>query len=184
MDYNYKTIQIDEDTRIQIDYDTDRYEFGDAIGDMFGVQTLDIARNYNDISTDDDVKHAIERFRDTYNYFSHPTNYRELRERAISLWLWTTDYDFKFVSLRGYSQGEWADVLIYQKKEYEVDLDEGAKTLDSWFAGDVFIARHQTRKVYTAEDGDTIDQWETDDAIGGLVGDDGIENLSRALLGV
>lgn len=165
--------QIDDNTRLTSDFDFDYYDLGDVLTDDTGVQTLSIARGYNNISTDDDLKDGIERIVASLNYHTH-RSYQDARERVISAWLSAKGYAVKFVSLRGYSQGEWADVVMYTPLESDLTADYlngEARTLRAWFRGDIYNVAKEQRKIYRAEDGDTIEQWETIDSIGRIIAD-------------
>ena len=161
--------QIDENTRLMSDYDFETYPLSDVLTFDTGVQTLSIARGYNDISTNDDIKDGIERIVNSIHYHSH-NDYQAKRERVIGAWLEAKGYAFKFVSLRGYSQGEWADVVVYTPIDNADYLEGDFKALRDWFRGDIYTVAKEQRKIYTAEDGDTIELWETVDSIGAVFG--------------
>jgi hypothetical protein len=163
--------QIDENTRLTSDYDFHTYSLGDILWHDTGVQTLGIARGYNLISTNDELKDGIERIVSSLNYHTH-RNYQDARQRVIGAWLSAKGYVYKFVSLRGYSQGEWADVVVYMPMENSMEYLEGGEieTLEAWFRGDIYNVAKEQRKIYRAEDGDTIERWETIESVGGVFG--------------
>lgn len=161
--------QIDENTRLTSDYDFHNYDIADIMSSDFEIDTLDIARGYNNISTNSDLKDGIERIVSSLNYHTH-RNYQDARQRVIGAWLSAKGYAFKFVSLRGYSQGEWADVVIYTPIENADYLEGEFKALGDWFRGDIYNVAKEQRKIYRAEDGDTIELWETVESVGGVFG--------------
>jgi hypothetical protein len=161
--------QIDDNTRLTSDYDYGTYTLGDILSDFTGVQTINIASGYHHISTgDDDIARGVNRIVEAFPYWYK--HYEAKRERAIGAWLTAKGYVFEFVSLRGYSQGEWADILVYTTLDNSEYLDGEIETLKSWFRGDIYNVAKEQRKIYTAEDGDTLEQWETIESVGGIIG--------------
>lgn len=76
------------------------------------------------------------------------------------------------VSLRGHSQSEWMDVLLWHEPNTELFggsgvviarevLKELARDLNCYFAGDVYELTVEELITYTAPNGKTIDRWET-----------------------
>jgi hypothetical protein len=73
---------------------------------------------------------------------------------------------YQFVSLRGYSQSDWAEVVIYGDKEFFGNLTLEANVLDAWFKGEIYNLTLESLKTYKAEDGESLGRWEIEDAIG------------------
>lgn len=76
------------------------------------------------------------------------------------------------VSLRGHSQGDWMDVLLWYKPNPELGGGSGvavaravllelARDLQCYFAGDVYQLVVEELITYTAPNGNTIERWET-----------------------
>jgi hypothetical protein len=161
--------QIDENTRLTSDYDFHSYSLADILSDFTGVQTINIASGYHNISTgDDDISTGVNRIVEAFPYWNK--DYEAKRERAIGAWLTAKGYVFEFVSLRGYSQGEWADILVYTTLDNSEYLYGEIDTLNSWFRGDIYNIAKEQRKIYRADDGDTLEVWETVDSVGGFIG--------------
>jgi hypothetical protein len=75
------------------------------------------------------------------------------------------------VNLRGYSQGEWMDVLLWTNPD-EYGTEDGqaiarkalswvARDLGCWFRGDIYTLGVEELVIYTAPNGKTIERWET-----------------------
>jgi hypothetical protein len=69
--------------------------------------------------------------------------------------------------LKGYSQGEWSEVVAYPLNESdeidEVQLKEIMENqIDPYYKGEVYLVRIQRAKVYTADDGSTYTEWLND----------------------
>ena len=161
-----KILDIDKNTRVSLSYDLTPYAFEEVCGDMFGVQTLSIAKNYNLISSNDEVQDLVARVVDRIHY--HNTNdYQEKRERIIGYWLAMNGYTFRFTTLRGYSQGEWADVVIYSKENESID--SAKESLENWFRGDIFNLNVEERKVFRSDDGEALDIWQFKDGVSAIM---------------
>jgi hypothetical protein len=152
---------INETERISFYYDDNYYTLGDCVGEFMGVYTLDIARNY----------HPIEQgeYTEVFDEFRRRLGTTEQIQRAIELYLTTANVPHRFVSLRGYSQAEWADVLIYG--EGFAELESYAEPLQAWFRGDVFVVAREKLNTYTSnyDPSQTIEQWELQGAIGNVL---------------
>jgi hypothetical protein len=130
-----------------------------------GCWTVTQARNLNPINLniDDNVRETIDRVYEETEAQRHADLQNELiheLEKIHGLIVIP-------VSLRGYSQGEWMDVLLFTKPEsglYESGrhgLDLIRDDLEAWFRGDVYILSVEEMVVYTAPNGKTITRWET-----------------------
>ncbi len=169
-------------------YDEYSHSLEDMIGDYFGVSTLRIDRGHRAIelhTLDNRIEGAIARFKDAFNPYSH-ANYLELRQHAISRYLHSLGYSCKFVDLRGYSQGDWAELVIYlENSMFETHLDPAialestANAIKAWFRGDIYVVQHERKKIWTSGE-DTMETWETVDSIGGIMFEDTWEFMSVA----
>lgn len=177
MDKALEVFGVDEDTRIAVYNDWSHYDYQEVCGDGLGVQTLSIHRQYRDISSKDEVAQVVARVKDSIHYHSHD-NYADKRERVIGAWLSAKGYAYEFITLRGYSQSEWAEVVIYTEAENAEYLGGYRRALENWFRGDVYTVAVEKRKVFTAEDGETIETWNVQDAIS-CVDSDNIEDLEQ-----
>ena len=138
-------------------------DFVDVLGDLISVQTLDIDRFLSEIKTDDKHRGHIAEIVERHGRRGTET------ETAISKHLSRAGMNCQFVSLRGYSQGDWAEVVIYAEAETIGNLNGAADTLRAWFRGDIFNITLETLKTYTARDGESLARWEIEDALGLMV---------------
>jgi hypothetical protein len=155
IDSGIEPLVINDTTRVRAYYDEDSYSLDYVVGDDLGVYTLDISRGYKDISQGDYTE-ELGRLQDRLT--------RDQWESGIGKYLATAGYTYKFVSLRGYSQGDWADVVIYTNDTY--DLTASGEALDTWFKGDIFTVCLEKLETYTSSSGNTIERWEIEDSIG------------------
>ena len=73
-------------------------------------------------------------------------------------------------SLRGYSQSEWMDVILWMSPENGTDiadeiLKEFGMELDAYFKGDVFYVQLEQLVTYYGPNGKTISRWEALDGV-------------------
>jgi len=102
-------------------------------------------------------------------------------------------YEVLTVNLRGYSQSEWMDVILWTKKDlYNGEttarsvLDYTARDLGCWFRGDVYAIAVEELVTYYGPNDKTIEQWETVEHIDPVFGNyfderPGIEDLLTRL---
>lgn len=160
--------QLNETTRFTAQYeDTYLNPLDSVIGDDIGIFILRPEDKY----TFDDVRSehygALDHFRLAFNHYTQ-SNYVELREEAISRYLGLFGLRSLFTTLRGYSQSEWADVVIYARSEdSNAYLEDSLKDIQRWFRGDMFTINHEEAKEFVAEDGERLTIWRTVDSIGG-----------------
>lgn len=156
-------IELSETERINLYYDTDQYGLDFIVGDELGVYTIDIARNFHHISQGDRTSDLDRLIRNLANEYR--TDWRERKTRAIELYMSMAGLNYKLISLRGPSQSDWADVVIYGN---DMDLDSCVEALDSWFTGEVFTIVHEKLHTYADifDPASTIERWEVEDSIG------------------
>jgi hypothetical protein len=162
IDSGLEPLVINDTTRVKAYYDEDSYNLDFIVGDELGVYFMAPMFNYRSHNQGDYT-----------NELGHLQNRvsRDQEESAIGKYLALAGMNYKFVSLRGYSQGNWAEVVIYTTEDY--DLKSSAEALDTWFKGDIFTVCLEKLEVYTSSSGATIERWEIEDSIGCITfGDD------------
>jgi hypothetical protein len=167
-----KTLNSEQRLVLRPDYWHPAYE--EILGDFIGVQTLSVARGLSDIQANDKHREPIAAIIDRLG------RYEEETKTAIGKHLTRAGLVYEFVSLRGYSQGDWAEVVMYGDKEFFGNLRTEANTLDAWFKGEIYHFTLENLKTYTAEDGETLGRWEIEDSLGQIVISDsyGIKDFS------
>lgn len=74
------------------------------------------------------------------------------------------EYAYVFHTFKGYGQGEWNEVVAYSNQFSQEQLEELVKgDLDTFYKGEVYDVFVQHAKVYVANDGSSLLEWETDD---------------------
>lgn len=155
------THELTDTTRLAAYYDDAAYEWHEVTGEGLHMYTLDIARNYFAMNagpcTDD-----LDRLTRNLD--------RDLHERAIGLYLYLSNRTYKRLSLRGYSQGEWAEVIVYADAGDDgkwLESPNATSELEAWFRGDVYTVAHESLEVYTnLKNGDLIERWEVVESCG------------------
>lgn len=124
------------------------------IGDIFGLVTLSRHGFREYLPYGYDGATAADYLSETYVTYSR----QETRLKAFARDLSLRGYKTAVVTLQGYSQGEWADAVIFTKEE--IDFGGLVENVRTWWRGDVYDLFVQYRKIYTATDGATIERWE------------------------
>jgi hypothetical protein len=171
--------------RINLYYDTDQYDLEWIIGEEVGVYTMDIARNFNPIEQGKRTKDLDRLLRNLKSGFR--TDWRERKARAIELYMNLAGLNYHYATLRGHSQGDWAEVIIYSDPDDRVDLESCAEAMNDWFAGEVFTIVHEKLHTYTDSLNpiSKIERWEIEDSIGSILpvkGQD-FENMAEVYFG-
>jgi hypothetical protein len=154
----YLTLEISPTERVAVYPEEQCFPVEDFVGDELGIFTLHKDRHLSNIEqgTENGLLH---RLMDKVN--------RDQEESAIGKYLATAGFSYKFVSLRGYSQSDWADVVIYAK---DPSLLLNEDSLKSWFRGDIYYLSHEKLVTFTSPDSDrVIESWETLDSIGAVM---------------
>lgn len=154
------TTELSNTTRLAAYYDHNSYAWDEVTGDGLGVYTLDIARGYSDIKGGP-CSEDLDRL--TRNLDRH------LHERAIELYLYLSNRTYKRLSLRGYSQGEWADVIVYAADAGPdgewLNGKNATADIESWFRGDLYRVTYETLEQYkNTKNETTIERWEISDS--------------------
>jgi hypothetical protein len=170
-----KVFEVVDGFRVRVEQDDFGFTLAELIGDDVGVQSIMIADRFAPIRTNDEVADVVERVVESFNYYSHQFSYQAKRERVLGAWLEASGYLYKFVTLRGYSKGEWADVVVYVKDDYETSaehLTNTVQTVRAWFRGDVYRFILEEAKIFTADDGEQLTEWREVESCGGWVSSD------------
>jgi hypothetical protein len=153
--------------RITLYYDDDQYDLDWILGEEVGVYTIEIERSFRALESGPRTKDLDRLIRNLHSGFR--TDWRERKLRAIELYMNLSGLEYRQVSLRGPSQSDWAEVIIYASPDDRVDLEACEEGLRDWFRGDVFTIAHEKLEVYTNHSGNTIERWELQDSIGSIL---------------
>jgi hypothetical protein len=168
-------IEISDGLRVAAYYDDWRQDGPFDWGFLF-VQTLRKDNGMSELTTDDGHRDSIHEIQENNPHTSYDGYSRERLDKrneweraAITRHLTRAGYDCTFAELRGYSQGEWLDAVIYAKAGEITDLAETVEEINAWFRGDVYTLALEELVTYTAPNGSTIERWEAEDSIGGVI---------------
>jgi hypothetical protein len=168
-------IEISDGLRVAAYYDEWRQDGPFDWGVLF-VQTLRKDNYMSELTTDDGHRSAIREIQENNPHTSYDGYSRERLDKrneweraAITRHLTRAGYDCTFAELRGFSQGEWLDAVIYAKAGEIRDLAETVDEINAWFRGDVYTLALEELVTYTAATGSTIERWEAEDSIGGVI---------------
>ena len=140
-----------------------------AYYDHIGCWTVNQARGLNPIhvNVDDNVQETIRRVTDE----TESNNHRDLTNEIVHELERIHGLVVLPVSLQGYSQGEWMEVILFVKPGNEPGmvaesiLDHIRQDFTAWFRGDVYIIALEELITYTAPNGKTITRWEGVDEV-------------------
>lgn len=157
IDSGLEPLQLTDTLRVKAYYDEDSYSPDFIVGDELGIFTLRPNHRYRFDQGD---------YTTQLGYLTDRVSHDQA-ESAIGKYLALAGMKYQFVSLQGYSQGEWAEVVIYTDQDY--DLTASAEALDTWFKGDIFTVCLEKLHTYTEDStGQTIQRWEVEDSIGAI----------------
>lgn len=130
-----------------------------------GCWTLRMARGYNGLfEVDDEIAGGIRNVIDT----TESDNYRDLETEVIDYLEREHGLTVLSLSMTGYSQGEWMDVLLWTKARPDEGgepvarnvLSHVARDLTCWFRGDVYTLSVEELVTYYGPNDKYIERWE------------------------
>jgi len=157
-------------------------------GDV-GAWTIRSARGYNGIfAVDGDIEEGI---RDVVE-ITESSTYADLQNEIVHYLERKHGLTVMSARLRGHSQSEWMDTLLWMKPRPELGgqpaalemLDNTRRDLQCWFAGDVYTLTVEELVEYHGPNGKTIERWETvdtTDAVHGNYFDAGYPTIADVL---
>jgi hypothetical protein len=72
------------------------------------------------------------------------------------------EYAYVFHTFKGYSQGEWNEVVAYSNQNDQEALERLVEEFDTYYKGEVYEVSVEHTKVFTATDGEELLKWEVD----------------------
>lgn len=157
------THNIDETHRLVASHDCCNWSLEDILGDTLNIHTTRCSDRLCEINSGnlkDELKSVANRFHD--------------EAHAVKLYLAIKGIAYTEITLRGYSQGEWHEVIIYNNEAGESSewLNDRASfdELRAWYRGDVFRVESQQLETYAnTRNGQTLERWETIDSTSGVI---------------
>lgn len=164
----YRMLLTDRE-RVCVYPDQTCYALEDVIGEEYGVIVLGGGRNITGVYGDvHDVERAVRELADKF-YRGSSNGWWDKRNRAIHLYLNLSGFDSVIHTLQGYSQGDWAEVVVLRKRSYgnTSNIVDVVSYVNAWFAGDIYSVIHEKLDTYVnlEDTEDTIERWNEIDAI-------------------
>lgn len=161
------TIEIDANYRYAAYYDTDAFDYlHEWDNDAWGVFTLAIDRQYRPLMLDTfGINDRLQTIVDWYSFSWNDNTLDKQLEKAIT----RAGYRSMTFSLKGYSQGDWAYVVLYWNDEAISDISGVAEELEAWFRGDVYTIALEKLETYKNESGAEKHYWECVESIGRVI---------------
>ena len=166
------TLQVSFRERVCAYPDMTTYTLEDIIGEEYGVIVLDGPRGMS--GTYGNIHHmedAIRGLADNF-YRGSSDGWWDKRNRAIHLYLNLMGFDSVIHTLKGYSQGDWCEIVLFRKRDVDwhigsYNIVDTIPYVNAWFAGDIYSLIHEKLITYVNPDDpeDTIDHWSEVDSI-------------------
>lgn len=162
----HEIIELSDTQRYACYVDTDCFDYlNDWDHDAWGLFTLAIDRQYRPLSLDTfGINDRLQKIVDWYSFDWNDNTLDKQLEKAIT----RAGYSSRQFSLRGYSQSDWAYVVLYWREDYISDITGVIEELEAWFRGDVFTITLEELVVYKSESGAEKHYWECIESIGGV----------------
>lgn len=155
-------LEIDSNTRA-VAYHTGQYDSTESYASELGISldTIRCARGIATFGSNSEHSNAIHTIIGDSLYKGDFTD----TKRQISEYLTSQGVEHLFYELKGYSQGEWSDVVAYGENGTMAlaDLEFLMNSIDTYYKGEVYLVSIEKAKVYTADDGSTITEWIQDE---------------------
>lgn len=155
-----ETIALGDNYRYALYHDTDYFDYLRDYDHVFAVYSMDYPGRLGPLELD--TYGANDGLEFMLNYRGGIDS-RDDDETAARKHLARAGYNCEFVALRGYSQGEWHDVVIYWPDN--MDLTGLWDELRAWYRGDVFAVHLEQLVSYYGTNGRHLEQWESVDSV-------------------
>lgn len=136
-----ETYQIDDTHRLIAEVDETLYSVFDILGDGWNICTTNCADRLAPINYGS-LFHELQEIKMNFDYYD-----KQHLAHLIKLYLSIKGIAYKEVSLRGYSQGEWHDVIVYNTSAADdaswLNDASSFESLRAWYRGDVYAVKSQ-----------------------------------------
>lgn len=148
-------IQVNEKNRYALYWAEDYFDYLNEWEHEWGLYSMDYPGRLGKLELDTHGLNSDLAF--MLNYRGGIDN-QEDNETATAKHLARKGFDCEFIALRGSSQGEWHDVVVYWSKEknYRDNWDE----LREWYSGQVFHVALEELVSYYGSNGRHMEVWE------------------------
>ena len=156
-----EVIEIDATNRYALYYDEFSYDFlSDYEWQDLGVATLSAHRFVKEPKLE-----AGEHNSRISEIIEHAKEKSEI-EPAIAKHFERAGYHYKFVSLQGYNQSDWAEVVVFaDAATWTMGIDGFIEELKAWWRGDYYLVAWEQLVIYKADNGAEIQRWENVEAV-------------------
>jgi hypothetical protein len=153
-----ETLELNDTHRLVVSHDY-WADLESVVGDSLGIYTLRTARGMSQLTQGE--------FSEEFASLSRRVADSEQLKRTTGLWLTLKGWNWQVVDLSGYSQGEWAEVIVYG----EFDLAPSIEALREFWRGDVYTVTLETKETYTHDvyPSKKLEQWEAQDWLSGVI---------------
>lgn len=160
-------IQVNENYRYAAYPEMDYLDYlHDWDHDAWGIYTLGIDRQYRPLSLDTfGINDRLQRVQDNYAFSWNDNTLDKQIEKAIT----RAGYKSMTFSLKGYSQGDWAYVVLYWRDDAISDITGVREELEAWFRGDVYTITLEKLDTYKNESGNEKHYWECVESLGQVI---------------
>jgi hypothetical protein len=157
-------IQLSDTHRYACYVDTNHFDYlHDWDHDAWGLFTLGIDRQYRPLKLDTfGINDRLQKIVDWYSFDWNDNTLDKQLEKAIT----RAGYKSMQFSLKGYSQGDWAYVVLYWRDDAISDISGVIQELEAWFRGDVYTITLEKLETYKNESGAEKHYWEPIESIG------------------
>lgn len=160
-------LEINDRHRYTATFDCEPFDYlNDQDVDSWGLFTVSINRGYSPLELD--TFGINDKLKSIIDWHGHSWNSDEL-EKAIAKTITRAGYEFMFLQLKGYSQGEWAYVVLYWQAAFQNYVSGLVNELEAWFKGDVYTISLEELETYTSSSGISIERWEVVDSLGRVI---------------
>lgn len=160
-------LEINDRHRYTATIDCEPFDYlNDQDADAWGLFTVSIDRSYRPLELD--TFGINDKLKSITDWHGHSWNSDEL-EKAIAKTITRAGYEFMFVQLTGYSQGDWAYVVLYWQPAFHNYVSGLVNELEAWFRGDVYTISLEELETYTSSSGVSIQRWEVIDSLGRVI---------------
>jgi len=151
---NDQVFTISPYIRVVANYANDCESIQEVVENMgLAIQTLRVAKHFTEYKTHTEFTEGVE--------YVIASGVWDNTNQAVIDYFTAEQVPFVIYNLKGFSQSEWHDVVIYDiKKTWTPEQLAGiGEYIDAMFAGEVYETKVQHAKVYTAKDGSEIVEW-------------------------
>ena len=156
-----QTLEISKKYRYALYWDTDYFDYLTEWDHEWGLYSMDYPGRLGKLELD---THGLNQDLAFMLNYRGGIDAREDDELAATKHLARKGFECQFLALRGSSQGEWHDVVIYWPKS--CNYRDTWEELREWYRGMVYDVSLEELVSYYGSNGRHMEIWETTESIG------------------